>query len=35
LACPLRMDEVLKLTSTVTVASMLERDDFSNRCRGQ
>jgi len=28
---PLRMDEVLRLTSTVTVARMLERDDFSNR----
>ena len=28
---PLRMDEVLQLTSTVTVARMLERDDFSNR----
>jgi tyrosyl-tRNA synthetase len=28
---PLRMDEVLKLTSTVTVARMLERDDFSKR----
>jgi tyrosyl-tRNA synthetase len=28
---PLRMDEVLKLTATVTVARMLERDDFSNR----
>jgi tyrosyl-tRNA synthetase len=29
----LRMDEVLRLTSTVTVARMLERDDFSNRYR--
>ena len=28
---PLRMDEVLRLTATVTVARMLERDDFSNR----
>lgn len=28
---PLRMNEVLKLTSTVTVARMLERDDFSKR----
>ncbi len=28
---PLRMNEVLRLTSTVTVARMLERDDFSNR----
>ncbi len=28
---PLRMDEVLRLTSTVTVARMLERDDFSRR----
>ncbi len=28
---PLRMDEVLRLTSTVTVARMLERDDFSKR----
>ena len=28
---PLRMDDVLKLTSTVTVARMLERDDFSKR----
>jgi len=28
---PLRMDEVLKLTATVTVARMLERDDFSRR----
>jgi tyrosyl-tRNA synthetase len=27
----LRMDEVLRLTATVTVARMLERDDFSNR----
>jgi tyrosyl-tRNA synthetase len=27
----LRMDEVLRLTSTVTVAQMLERDDFSKR----
>jgi len=27
----LRMDEVLRLTSTVTVARMLERDDFSIR----
>jgi tyrosyl-tRNA synthetase len=27
----LRMDEVLRLASTVTVARMLERDDFSNR----
>jgi tyrosyl-tRNA synthetase len=27
----LRMDEVLRLTSTVTVARMLERDDFSKR----
>jgi tyrosyl-tRNA synthetase len=27
----LRMDEVLKLTATVTVARMLERDDFSRR----
>jgi tyrosyl-tRNA synthetase len=28
---PLRMDEVLRLTATVTVARMLERDDFSKR----
>ena len=28
---PLRMDEVLRLTATVTVARMLERDDFSRR----
>jgi tyrosyl-tRNA synthetase len=28
---PLRMDEVLRLTTTVTVARMLERDDFSRR----
>ena len=28
---PLRMNDVLKLTSTVTVARMLERDDFSKR----
>jgi tyrosyl-tRNA synthetase len=28
---PLRMDEVLKLSATVTVARMLERDDFSRR----
>jgi tyrosyl-tRNA synthetase len=28
---PLRMNEVLRLTATVTVARMLERDDFSNR----
>jgi tyrosyl-tRNA synthetase len=28
---PLRMDEVLSLTSAVTVARMLERDDFSRR----
>jgi len=28
---PLRMDEVLRLTATTTVARMLERDDFSNR----
>jgi len=28
---PLRMDEVLRLTSTVTVARLLERDDFSRR----
>jgi tyrosyl-tRNA synthetase len=28
---PLRMDEVLNLTATVTVARMLERDDFSRR----
>ena len=28
---PLRMNEVLRLTSTVTVARMLERDDFSKR----
>lgn len=28
---PLRMDEVLRLTSAVTVARMLERDDFSRR----
>jgi tyrosyl-tRNA synthetase len=28
---PLRMNDVLKLTSLVTVARMLERDDFSNR----
>lgn len=28
---PLRMDEVLKLTSAVTVARLLERDDFSRR----
>jgi tyrosyl-tRNA synthetase len=27
----LRMDEVLRLTATVTVARMLERDDFSRR----
>ncbi len=31
---PLRMDEVLRLTSTVTVARMLERDDFSKRYQG-
>jgi tyrosyl-tRNA synthetase len=31
---PLRMNEVLRLTSTVTVARMLERDDFSNRYEG-
>ncbi len=30
---PLRMDEVLRLTATVTVARMLERDDFSRRYR--
>jgi tyrosyl-tRNA synthetase len=30
----LRMDEVLRLTSTVTVARMLERDDFSKRYLG-
>jgi tyrosyl-tRNA synthetase len=30
----LRMDEVLRLTSTVTVARMLERDDFSKRYQG-
>ena len=28
---PLHMNEVLRLTSTVTVARMLERDDFSRR----
>jgi tyrosyl-tRNA synthetase len=28
---PLRMNEVLRLTATVTVARMLERDDFSRR----
>jgi tyrosyl-tRNA synthetase len=28
---PLRMDEVLRLTTTTTVARMLERDDFSRR----
>jgi len=28
---PLRMDEVLRLTAAVTVARMLERDDFSRR----
>jgi tyrosyl-tRNA synthetase len=28
---PLRMNDVLKLTSTITVARMLERDDFSKR----
>ena len=28
---PLRMDEVLSLTATITVARMLERDDFSRR----
>lgn len=28
---PLRMDEVLRLTATTTVARMLERDDFSSR----
>ncbi|GAB4247167.1 MAG: tyrosine--tRNA ligase [Thermoleophilia bacterium] len=28
---PLRMDEVLRLTATTTVARMLERDDFANR----
>ncbi|OFW61311.1 MAG: tyrosine--tRNA ligase [Actinobacteria bacterium RBG_16_64_13] len=28
---PLRMNEVLNLTATVTVARMLERDDFSRR----
>jgi tyrosyl-tRNA synthetase len=28
---PLRMDEVLRLSSAVTVARMLERDDFSRR----
>ncbi len=28
---PLRMDEVLTLSATVTVARMLERDDFSRR----
>ena len=28
---PLRMNDVLKLTATVTVARMLERDDFSKR----
>jgi tyrosyl-tRNA synthetase len=28
---PLRMDEVLRLTATTTVARMLERDDFSKR----
>ncbi|MCX8033445.1 MAG: tyrosine--tRNA ligase [Thermoleophilia bacterium] len=28
---PLRMDDVLKLTSTVTVARLLERDDFARR----
>ena len=30
----LAMDEVLRLTSTVTVARMLERDDFSKRYQG-
>ena len=29
----LQMDEVLKLASTITVARMLERDDFENRFR--
>lgn len=29
----LRLDEVLKLASTITVARMLERDDFENRFR--
>lgn len=29
----LRLDEVLKLASTITVARMLERDDFKNRFR--
>ncbi len=28
---PLRMDEVLRLTATTTVARLLERDDFANR----
>lgn len=28
---PLRMDEVLRLTATTTVARMLERDDFASR----
>jgi tyrosyl-tRNA synthetase len=28
---PLRMDEVLRLTATTTVARMLERDDFARR----
>ncbi len=28
---PLRMDEVLRLTATTTVARMLERDDFAKR----
>ncbi|HLA80582.1 MAG TPA: tyrosine--tRNA ligase [Thermoleophilia bacterium] len=28
---PLRMDEVLRLTASITVARMLERDDFSRR----
>ncbi len=31
---PLAMDEVLRLTSTITVARMLERDDFSKRYQG-
>lgn len=30
---PLQLDEVLQLASTITVARMLERDDFENRFR--
>ena len=29
----LKLDEILRLASTVTVARMLERDDFQNRYR--